>query len=260
MSTILIPQNTFSYPRFGWRNILDTGTVTSTHSSEVLNLYGESRLYEKWTPTINQIHNVQVQFGSATVCDYVAFFSRDLTSNAIPVRFQSSNDGFAWTTVVDWFIPTNGAVMKSFAPVAALFYRIQFDMTSALASVNDIKLGEVTMVESGLPIGSTTPKKARKVTFETNVSNTSNFLGRSVQYVGWQMEARYELLSNSFIDEHWLPFIKHAEVAPFYWAWNYEDSPNEVEYCWVDKNEIPSPRTQTPIHWQVSLPLTGVLV
>ncbi len=262
MSSILIPQNGFSYPRFGWRNIIEDvppANYTSSFEDQKLRVAFDARLYEKWAPSTNAIHYLQTQSASAADCDYVAFFSRDLKSQGVQVRFQRSPDGVTWTTIVDWFVPEDGAVMKCFEVQSSPYYRLQFDMTTNLASVNDVKFGLVTMVESGLPVGSTTPKKARMVKTQDNISNEGNFLGRSVTYVGWEMEATYEYLSESFMQDHWLPMIQYAERKPLYWAWNYEDSPTEVEYCWTSKT-IPNAVTQTPIHWRVRLPLKGVLV
>jgi len=64
----------------------------------------------------------------------------------------------------------------------------------------------------------------------------------------------FDLLTPNYVRNSWDVFIQHAELKPFFFAWDYANHPTEVAFCWTDKKITP-PVYSMPNFMKVSLRL-----
>ncbi len=140
----------------------------------------------------------------------------------------------------------------------------EYQATTSAAVVLDALLGIVNIGQwLGLPmqqVGWTPARMARRTELNTNVSDSGQFLGRSLIRNGWEFDITGRLIDMDWAYDAWTPFMQHAERLPFFFKW--EVDPTDVgdsAFCWVDSKQIDRPTASTPFRVDVSIPVSAIV-
>lgn len=138
-------------------------------------------------------------------------------------------------------LSTTGLAVRNTRPALVTFpsvssnkWRLQIDNNNVACYFADIRFGDLMTTEYGLYMGFTPPELARETEFIDNKSDRGLPLGRSVKARGASTKCNFEFMSDAYMRATWLPFVRHAELKPFYMAWNYTDYPHEVAFLQTD--------------------------
>lgn len=154
---------------------------------------------------------------------------------------EVSVEGITAATSPSWVEVFSGALLASDDPAMLVFesdyytglrLRLTPDGTAPQAAVLFIGLG--LRIERGIQPGFTPIVDGRDVDIVNGRSESGEFLGSIV--VGSALSASVELkaLSPSWYRTNMRPFVEAANNgASFFFAWNPEDHPTEVGYCWL---------------------------
>lgn len=74
----------------------------------------------------------------------------------------------------------------------------------------------------------------RSTEFLTNESGTGQYMGRSIVRRNYQSSVSFDLMSAPWVRSTFQPFVRHARTKPYFFAWNKDTYPNEVNYVWTD--------------------------
>ncbi|MBL4709764.1 MAG: hypothetical protein JKY48_15125 [Flavobacteriales bacterium] len=242
-------------PSIGYNNLFETGTV-SVDSEDAS--YLKENAYDwlaypgdVWKPATSGTHYITVDMASAVSADYFGIHSHDIDS----IKLQYSNDNFAEdiNDVGSAITPTaNEIIYSEFASISSRYWRFEVIKVSAASSLGVIALGEKLTIPESVQVGFSPANLARNNMYLNSVSDTGAFLGRRLIRNGSEMDLSFELLTPAFVRNFWDVFIQHAEIKPFFFAWDYANYPSEAFYCWT-KKKIPKPVYNLPNFMQAKL-------
>ena len=114
-----------------------------------------------------------------------------------------------------------------------------FDVNIELNRIcfSNIYFGEVFSLESGIFSGFSPPDLNKRTSFRTSLSSEGEFIGRSVYRRGASFTVTIRNVKSRLVrSERFTNFLAHAESKPFYFMWDIENRPSDIEYCWLQDN------------------------
>lgn len=229
--TIVLTKSGSNAPRIMYDNLLVQGTVVASNENvdnPVENLF-DYRTDDFFTQGANMT-NVDLTLSSAAGANYFVFYNSDLADNNGTIKLQYWN-GSAYVDA------TSNIAVTGAAPYVTFFdkktsdkWRIVID-ADAPSSIGLAAFGEYLAVERGLYIGFTEPVLARDTELLSNTSDGGNFIGQSVIRKGIDTTLNIEFASDAWVRDSWLPFVKFAELKPFFFAWDAVNYPTEAAFC-----------------------------
>jgi hypothetical protein len=97
-----------------------------------------------------------------------------------------------------------------------------------------IAFGSDFQCEHGVVVGMSPPKLARNNQVMNATSERGIALGRSLISQGSMCSLDLAYHSTTFMNDTWLPFMRSAEVGPFFLLWNPSDYPTDAAVCWSE--------------------------
>jgi hypothetical protein len=245
--------------RVMYENLLENGTVTASSenpSYPVANCF-DWVTCDWFRPASFGPVYITLALDAADGANYFAFYGQDIYKYGGSIRLQY-DDGSGWTDACDAISPNDNAPrVVFFDRKVADSWRVAITCDS-IFNLGVVAFGEYVALPYGMYIGWTPPTFARANTYINNVSEGGNFLGRSVIAKGIKTTLVLQGAQDAWMRSIWLPFIKHIEEKPFFFAPNVSAYPNEVALVWA-KSDIPAPTHQYYGYMGATYNLRGVI-
>jgi len=211
-------------------------TATSeTTGFEVENL-SNWNVYDQWKPSATISEIVSIDLGSSKAVDSFAIFGHSLADESASLAFQWSNDGSTgWTDLFTSFTPSdNNIIFKEFTSVTKRYFRIIANSAAGYPSIAIVFVGEKMTLEKGFRVGHMPTGLMDDAKTIQNVSETSLPLGRSTIVQPGKFTIPQTLLTPAWVRSDWIPFLEHAKSLPFFFAWDYDNNPDETVFAWTN--------------------------
>jgi hypothetical protein len=260
--TIIISTADSASPRIGYKNLFESAS-TVTASSEASGFEG-SNAYNwdtasYWKPSATGTHYLTATFSSAVTADYFAIYAHNLNTYNASVKLQYSTDGSSWSDATSAQAPsTSRPILVSFTAILAAWWRIELVTSSGPAQIGVAAFGEALVFPCGMKVGFQPPTLSREGKYMNSKSEGGQFLGRSLLRNGAKTKIDLDLLDPLWVRNNWEPFIRHAEIKPFIFSWDYENHPNEAAFCFTS-GKIPPARYSEPNFMSISLPVDALI-
>lgn len=221
----------------GYDNVFKKGG-TVTASSEATGYAKENAIdylpFTRWKPTAASSEWIKVDHGTAYACDYLAVYGHTLAASVATIKAQYSTDNASWSDAHTEVMPaTTEPLMVIFNRQTARYWRVLVNGTSA-AELGVVYVGQILQQEVGFQPGFTPAGLGRDDEVLVNSSRSGQFIGQSVLRRGESTQMAFNEMSQSYARDEYDPFLDHAATKPFFLAWNQDDFPSEVGFCWVD--------------------------
>lgn len=156
--------------------------------------------------------------------------------------FAESADDISYTTILTIGPITSSKIIARAGPTKTnRFFRVRITRGSAFQiSIGQLAWGKAVKFPDGVPVGFD-PNEDRIVS-RTNVSQTGNLLGATLQYIERRADLRLEHVPGSFVNDATLGGFKNfletdGELGfPFLFMWNaendYTDTTFETDAFW----------------------------
>jgi hypothetical protein len=245
--------------RVCYSNLLENGTVSASSenaSYPVANAY-DWVTGDYFRPAATGTIYITLSLVSPASADYFAFYDQDVWRYSGSLKLQYW-DGAAWADASATVSPTdNSPQVVFFTPQTSTQWRVAITC-GTIFNLGSVSFGEYQGLPLGMYLNWTPPVLARNNTAINSVSELGSFLGRSLLARGVRTSLNLQGAPDAWVRSDWLPFIKHAEVKPFWFVPNVSGYPIDVMYCWVEDNLSP------PVHnvygyMSQSLQLVGVI-
>ena len=104
-----------------------------------------------------------------------------------------------------------------------------------------IYVGELLVLERSIKIdtGHVPITFGRRTNIVNGMSETGNFLGRIVLGEHRTSKAQFAWFTSAFYRSDIDEFLEAAQEAPFFWAWNPLEYPDETGYVWLINDAEP---------------------
>lgn len=262
----------------GIENHLLTATVLSFTSQAVaapaanlLNAFS----WSKWQGTTAGGDTVTFDLGSAKSADYFAVADVNWPTFTGSINIDSSSDNATWTNlgaispqvsfnVAPYFEPFPRAVGITLASVvSARYWRVRTVTAGSgadIASIGVVAIGQWVIPVIGEHVGVSPPRNNRNVDTYNALSDTGNFLGRSVVDKGTRLMMNLEYLDPSWVNTVGMRLIRVLEIRPIFIAYPpilNSDGAVQVNYMHTE-GDIDPPVNTKPTVMKMSFKLRGI--
>lgn len=230
--------------RVMYDNLLENGTVVA--SSEDADFPVENCFdwvtSDFFRPAAAGTTYITLTLTDADSANYLAFYGQDIWEHTGTIKLQY-DDGSGWTDASDAITPTSSAPrVVFFDKKTASSWRLVITC-NVVFNIGVIAFGEYLALPYGMYLGWTPPLLARNNQYINNVSDGGNFLGRSYISKGVRLDLVLQYVTDEWARSTWLPFVKHMEQKPFFFAPNVSDYATEVALVWAEGDIQPPTHT-----------------
>ena len=133
----------------------------------------------------------------------------------------STNGGSTWTNIGTYTAPTsNVAIVETFTAIANVdAISIQFTATTAGLEIGYVQVGESITMQNPVYGGVNPFDLNAQDEYDDSISETGQFLGRTIKRAGFSTSLPWQHLSPTWIRSTFKPFMDHAKTLPFFVAW-----------------------------------------
>lgn len=209
--------------------------VSSTDSNPIYNkanLY-DYRPYTFWKMGSASDQGVEVNFASAKSITALGIINHNLSGCIISLKKVIDE---VETTVVSWTQSGNGNIFKTFSAQSASQFKLYIS-TAGGKQIGLLMLGNYIT----FPYPPNTPYAPYEeaIIAENAISEGGYLLGSTVKYNPINLNATFEMISQSWVTSYFIPFWTHAKaLKPFIYAWDVTDYPNDIFFVWVKPDTI----------------------
>lgn len=249
-----------------YTNLAESALLTAATASSAATGYSAANAWDwltttYWSPTSNGVQTLTFQFSSAVSADYFGLYRHNLGTVGASVKLQHSPDGSTWTDAFTAVSPDdNEIVLQTFTSASKTWWRIRFDLGSSADSlfVGIVAFGPRLTTEYGMPAGFVVPRHSRSTQILNSKTEGGQFAGRSIIARGARSAITIRNATQAWARTYWEPFVRHAELKPFFFSRNHTDYPEDAVYCWSD-GEIPEYGINDDRRQTLSMPVQCLL-
>lgn len=246
-------------PKICYQNLLESAssiTVTDSTSGFEKELAYDWNTYDGWKASSTGTVYYTVDLGSAMPVDYWASAAHTLGTNSGSIKLQYSSDNFSADTndFAAAVSPSNDEVMFQTVATAISARYWRWEITSTPVSFfGTLSLGQSLEMVRAVKQGFMLPKEARNNKIMNYRTEGGAFLGRSIIQQGVKFTYDITFQTLAFVRGDWSTFLDHAELKPFFFAWN-PDYTADVVYAWmVGDPKGPAYDTNTTLRASLSM-------
>ncbi len=248
-----------------YRNLLEeAATVVASSASEgysAANAYN-GRLTTYWRPADDGVQTLTATFLGPVSVDYFACYRHNLASAGATIQLQySTNGGASW---LDAFAPValadNQCYLRRFTVISAASWRVRLNIAGAVpCMLGVVAIGPGLVTARGMAPGFVVPRQGRNSRLLNNVTEGGLFAGRSLIAAGFKSDIDFAHVPRAWVRQYWEPFLRHAELKPFFFSWNHEDYPGDAAFCWVPDGKVPTMPLTDDFYQRCRLPIACLL-
>lgn len=232
-----------NHPRIGYQTVTDgnTPTVSGTASGFFAGTLSNQLTREFWKPDASPA-TVEYDFSDQTI-DYVAIGAHSLGTTQTTVKIEYSTDSGSTYTEITEFIPADdNAIMSLFDEVDNVNnVKLTFTYSGNAPVISVIYIGQVLSMQRAIYGGHSPITLSRNVINRPQVSESGQWIGASNQRRAFRSSAAFRNLTAQWYRDNFDDFVYHAsKTLPFFFAWNPDEWPAEVAFCWCNDNIAPS--------------------
>lgn len=184
----------------------------------------------------------------------------------VGVGFQVSDDGFNWTTLLNFldnmsndtpmFVNFNQIYFNSY--IRLVFVVRQLSDTPVLLRLSHIKVGQRTRLTHPIYVDVVPLRQGDKYTYSQSTSELGHYLGRTIMQKGMEYSINQERTDDIYYFNNIEPFRKHVNglktvdnngpVGTFFMATQPIDDPLQVAYCYPGSFSAPSPYNNSGLY------------
>lgn len=233
--------------RIGYHTILAGGSVSDSAAAGLITY----DTWQRWRPTSDD--TVTITASQALKVDYVAIGAGYYTG--VPIVIEVGYLG-AFTQVYNGVPEDDKAIMVLLDdPVDCDAVRISVD---SACEIGVVFAGIVLEMQRPCSYGGHSPiVLSSRTEYNNSVSDSGQWLGRTITRRGVESSYDWQLLTASFVRDNFMPFVEHAKTKPFFMAWRPDYYPDDVVYGWTSDDITPSNRGGATSFMSVSMNVTG---
>lgn len=227
-----------NHPRIGYHSIAAIDNITADQEADGFPVSNLARAATNvaWRGIDTDPQYVYVN--AAGIVNYLALAGHNLAQGV--VQLQASDNGTDWVEVIPETMPGAGtAFMVEFENAEHPYWRLYVEPFVSAPQITVMHLGQVLRVQRRIYVGHTPLTQARQTEINTGRSEDGHYIGRLRRGGGLATDVSLRNLTEAWYRENFDPFVAHADLGAFFWAWRPQAYPQDVGYCWTTGNIAP---------------------
>lgn len=198
--------------------------------------------YESWKPLSFPViqHSLTFDAGKSVSVDYLGIAAHNLGTNGVTVALLSSPDGIVFTKEIEFVPGSDRAIMALLVLKERRFWRVTLDNVVFGTFLSVVYIGRALEMERAIYGGHSPILLSRVTSLRPNISETGQWLGRSIIRKGFRTEFSWKHLTPDWYRNNFDPFVQLARRRPFFIAWRPARFPDEVAYAWTTADIKPT--------------------
>ena len=215
ITPIVEPTTSTKNARIGYANLL---TATTTSAASVMLI---PNTYERYRPSTGSI-TVKFQLSASAEIDFVGLGAHNAGTQdgGVDVLVQyATTIGGGLTTIDTISTTSNEAQMLTFAAVTVAEIAITFNATTSGLEMGVIYAGKALEMQRPIYGGHSPITLNGKTEYQSVLSDTGNFLGRTITTQGVESSFNWKHLEDDWIRSDFMLFVESAKTKPFFMKW-----------------------------------------
>ena len=189
--------------------------------------------YERWRPA-NGTSTERFNLDANADVNFVAIAAHNLSGQELTIRYSTTNGG-ALTTITTFKPASNDPFMITFDDTEVREIAILATWAGD-KEIGYIAAGKTLQMPYPIYGGHAPIELSPNTKYKNNVSNTGQFLGRSIIRQGVETEYSFRFLKPSFVRGEFLAFVNSAKTLPFFIMWRPDLYPDQVAFGYTTKD------------------------
>jgi len=237
---IITPTETYpqTYPLVGWHNVVAFGNITADSSpsaTPVTNL-ANPNTDQAWASASTAEQLVTISSLNDEI-DYLAVARHNFGSAGIEISVEtlSGEPAAVWEEVIAaTLVADDSPLMLQWEAATVIGVRLRLVPGATAPSAAVLYVGKSLRMMRGVQPGFTPIRDGMDVTIRNGRSEAGEFLGAIITGEQLSTVADFRFLDADWYLAEMRDFVASANRgAPFFWAWNPLDYPDEVGFCWL---------------------------
>lgn len=218
---------------------------------------------QRWKAANSSTQYFQLDLGAAAGIDAFGLYKHNLgdVAGSLLVQYSTSSLGGAFTTL---FAVMPGAANSggnrtlfrvNSNQVTARYWQFVFSGHNSAPIVGVLGLFATTQLPA-IDHPFQVPMLNRDTELMNNLSDTGEFIGRSVLRTGFSTGFKLGKVQDTWLRQFWEPIARGMELNPFFWAWDANRYQDDAYYCFLNKKTNPV-RSVKPIHDDIDVSFTA---
>lgn len=236
-------------PVVGWHNLVPLMTVSgsSEQGSYPLSNLQNPSTFLKWKGSnTGGTENIVFPTPGSYLddIDYVGIAGHNFGSGEIPITITARLGGID-TTYFSGVTVNGDDPPLIFRLPAAQYERVDVLFSAPASPSTNISagvfyIGKLLTMQRRMYVGHTPINYGRQSNVINGMSNNGNFLGRVTLQEKRKSSASFNNITPAWYRQNIEPFAAAAVEDPFFFAWRPQTYPDEVGYCWLTSDIVPS--------------------
>lgn len=261
---IITPSEVYpqTYPLIGWQNLVrfsNISTASSPTATPVTNL-ANPNTDQVWASASTAEQLVTISSLDDEV-DYLAVARHNFGSAGIEISVEtlSGEPGAVWEEVIAaTLVADDSPLMLQWEAATVIGVRLRLVPGATAPRAAVLYVGKSLRMMRGVQPGFTPIRDGMDVTIRNGRSEAGEFLGAIITGEQLSTVADFRFLDADWYLSDMRGFVAAANRgAPFFWAWNPLDYPDEVGFCWLSSIARPV-KSQLTGEIDISLSMGGL--
>lgn len=245
-----------SHARIGYEQLAGTTTATNEASGFPAIATNNPLTYSFWKPT-SLASYLEINYGATKDVDFIGIAAHEFGSFGSSVIAEYW-DGAQWVELYSFAPGTDAPIMLLFDEVLTSKVRIGV-LAGGLPRVGVLYTGKALVMERPIYGGHSPIALSRRTEYSNNVSESGQWLGRSIKSQGSATKFSWDNLTAAWYRANFDKFVSVAKSAPFFIAWRPDSYPNEIGYTWTSSDIRPTNKGKRDL-MSVSLSVEGLAI
>ena len=226
-----------THARIGYAKLSGAITASTSSGGFPASAADNALTYSFWKP-LTLPATWEMDYGEDALIDYVGIAAHEFGDNGNTVTLQAW-DGASWVPIASASPIDSSPIMFIFDEIFVSKIRLSISGGTA-PRVGVIYTGTSLVMERAIYEGHSPITLASVTNYTTNISESGQWLGRSIKSQGMATSYQWSNLTAAWYREYFQPFVASVKTQPFFIAWRPETFPDEIGYCWTKQDIKPS--------------------
>jgi len=224
----------FTHARILYKNEFSQSQASPT-AAQVVNI---PNTFERWRPA-GGTQTLTLTRPAATQVDAIGIGAS--TFNGATVTVQTSATASASFTTRATITPDDDRAIMVLLSSPVTVQRVRIILTGGSnREIGVVYAGIALQMERPLFGGHSPINLSAQTSYQNHVSDSGNWLARSIVREGLQSEYTWKYISDAWYRSEFQPFVVQAKRDPFFVAWRPSFAPHDVALAWTTADIQPT--------------------